>query len=33
MSDKKYKIYINGKPVGVSKEIYIFLKRCEWRED
>ncbi len=33
MSDKKYEIYINGNPFCVSKEIYTFLKRSEWRED
>ena len=33
MSDKKYEIYINGKPFEVSKKIYTFLKRSNWREE
>lgn len=33
MSDKKYEIYINGKPFEVSKEVYTFLKRRNWREE
>lgn len=33
MSDKKYIVYVDGKPVEVNEEIYTYIKRSDWNSN